>query len=146
MSLHKDSQIRKQHQDNQTKSNALHKQHILALAERDTLCSTLKTMRTQLTTARRLCVHTTALRIAVRYLLDVGAAETLAAIAAIEPGLASEAFADGDRPHLETVNENCLTGERLGPDGALRTREGDVHHARAGAWKKLSAEDGRKPR
>ncbi len=42
--------------------------------------------------------HKAALRIAVRHLRATGASEVLGAIAAIDPGLASEAFANGDGP------------------------------------------------
>lgn len=57
----------------------------------------LKTMRAQIACERDASVHKAALRIAVRHLLASGATEALAAIAAIEPGLASEAFANGVR-------------------------------------------------
>lgn len=69
----------------------------LATVERDILNSTLKTMRVQMTAERDADRCKTALRIAVRALLDAGATNALAAIAAIEPGLASEAFANGRR-------------------------------------------------
>jgi hypothetical protein len=66
-----------------------------ALAERDILVSVLKTMRHQMNREERVEKHDSALRIAVRALLAAGATEALVAIASIEPGLASEAFANG---------------------------------------------------
>jgi len=74
-----------------------------ALAERDILVSVLKTMRQQMAAERSATALKTALRIAVRALLTAGATEALAAIASIEPGMASEAFANGgicDMPSL----------------------------------------------
>lgn len=79
--------------------------------ERDITVEALKAMRAQLaqegeaTTAMRqqlvrdhdAAKYKAALRIAVRALLDAGATEALAEIATIEPGLASEAFANGGR-------------------------------------------------
>jgi hypothetical protein len=67
-------------------------------AEQLTLAAVLKTMRTQLSQDRRLADRQIALRIAVRYLRsarDPGAHDVLAEIAAIDPGLASQAFVHG---------------------------------------------------
>lgn len=68
---------------------------MLAQIERDVLLSTLKTMRMQLACESRTDKHRAALMIAVRALRDVGATEALDAISAIDPGLASDAFARG---------------------------------------------------
>lgn len=69
----------------------------LAFIERDILLSMLKTMRVQMTAERDADRCRAALRIAVRALLDGGATEALTRIAAIDPGLASEAFANGSK-------------------------------------------------
>lgn len=74
----------------------------IAVAERDTLASVLKTMRTQLCADRDLLAYGTATRIAVRALRlmrSAEAAEALADIAAVSPGLVSDEFVAirGDR-------------------------------------------------
>ncbi len=67
-------------------------------AEQLTLAAVLKTMRTQLCADACLGDHKAALRLAVLYLRaarDPAAHDVLEAITAIDPGLASQAFADG---------------------------------------------------
>lgn len=75
-------------------AKAKHAAHI-TFNDHAVLLSTLKTMRQQLANDCDVLKYKAALRIAVRALLASGATEALAAIAAIEPGLASEAFANG---------------------------------------------------
>jgi hypothetical protein len=63
--------------------------------ERDIILEALRVMRAQLTHELRTGKYKAALRIAVRHLRDLGATEVLISIAAVDPGLESEAFAYG---------------------------------------------------
>ena len=86
---------RQERQEPVVKDNTLKKRYQSAVHERDVLCGVLKTMRQQLACERDADKYKVALRIAVRHLYNLGATEALAAIAEVEPGLASEAFANG---------------------------------------------------
>jgi hypothetical protein len=65
-----------------------------AVAERDSLGAALKTMRHQLTSDETVSKLKAALKVAVRRLMEVGDEDGLAAIAAVDPGLASVEFVE----------------------------------------------------
>jgi hypothetical protein len=77
--------------------------------ERDIILEALRAMRTQLTHELRTGKYKVALRIAVRYLRDLGATDILARIGSVDPDLESEAFSSGGASPLTSGGDETAS-------------------------------------